>query len=406
MSVKGRWKSTSPEGEIDPKRAWMKRGLAFLADLLILYLVSLTVYMAVTMPIAGASTPYQQKVKAYEEAVQKKLNFLSEQRISPRKEDGTTYTDEEISKNAFSYYLDGSKEDILRTYYVDKAPFLTPYQGSSPGYETNASPRSMTREEYLSFLSEEFNRAAGEKVFIGGAFLDEGEAYTPYEKLSQYLGVGLKPGQGKTVNEANQALFLRLSSSYLSLRREAALEAISSAQEMPNEIALLQSYRYVNQTRSLAAVLSWAVAYLLTFPLPSLFFGWGRTVGKRILGFYVISSSEKKAKGWQMALRFLLTFFETFWGVSFLMFYIFGWNLFAVPFFSSTTLTVPVAISLVWMLSSASLAFVFHSTMSSLHDLASKTRVIQLDEGTSIDSFLSQEEGGGEGEGKQEAEQR
>lgn len=387
--------TTSPKGERPAQASWPKRWLAHLADVLIVAILGIVFYTAAVMPIIEATTDFNAQVSIYQNAQSAKIGFLQSMGIMKAKEGGNQSESDSDMFLAFAtaYLNDQPQSDPMRIYYTQKAKDLTPYNPETAKdqwdsrFETTSVPKALDDAGYNALLEKQFNTDS-QKVFEDGKLTDE-DSHSARFLLATYTGIGLKPGEGKEVFDENASFYAAMMSNYTTLRQSAAMEALSSLQEMPTEIALVTSYDRINRLRSLSAILSYVLAFVLgAFP----YFRYGRTIGKRVLGFYVIDRDDRKAAPWQLMARMIVHFFEYFWAIAFTLFFVFGLDALNAPFIGSVTYWIPLTVSLCLAILSGILSFAIKPDMLSLADVCSHTRVISLEPTAAIQDILAKKE--------------
>lgn len=391
------------DGDVVPAQdAWGKRWMAHVLDLFSVVVMDFFIYFLIAMPIVRAGTDFNELGTKYETAVDNKLSFLMDMDIMVENEDGdSTLTDEEMAEKFIGVYLSGNLgdstqwNDPLMNYYLNKAATLTPYDesvdGYDPSYAPSTQPKSLDQAGYNELILSSFN--SDETIFVENEngdleFEDDGSESSPRYLIATYTGIGLKEGEAKVTTDDNSALFSTIEREYVALREQASLEALSSSQEMPNEIVLSSTYDKILRIRSYAILVSHIVSFVIVYQLPAFFFKYGRSVSKRIFGFYVISRNGKKAKPWQYIVRDLISFLEQFWSIAFSLLLIFGTTSFYIPFVGSVYYLPVIIGSLLLFLASAICSFVSRKYMLSFHDYLSFTKCLKLRDKANIQDVL------------------
>lgn len=392
------------KGEKPAQNSWVRRWFAHIADSFLTLLIGLFFFW-VALEIAYPCG-YSKIQEAYNQSSAAKLSFLADMGIM--QPEGSGQTDGDMFRNFILHYVNPEKaEDSLLVYYTEKAPELVTAKGDDvfkPSYNVvSCSDEKDYLDEILApTINKRFNtdffRWNGETIVINN---DPGSAGTAdnhslKEQICMYLGIDPITGDSvrEQTNDYNSNLYSTLSNCYLMLRQTAAAEAICSTAEWDNEIQLSLSSTQAAAVRCACIFVGWFVASFLYYGIGHLVFGYGRTIGKRILGYYVIDKNRVKARWWQLALRDLVTSLEDLWLLFFSLLMIFGSSVMAVPLFLIGLTSVHaiwfILGSLLLYLLSSILAFILRSDMTSIHDLASHTVCVTLTESEDIKSHLKE----------------
>lgn len=405
--VEPKAKSLAVKGEKAAVNSWGKRWIAHICDACITLLLAMAMFSAI-FAIAGPCG-YNAVQEQYDQASQTKLDFLVDMGIMQSEDSGIT--DEDIFEDFIFSTLPGYEgdeaKDVLENYYLVKAKTLTQATGDDvfqPQYEIKSYD---TLEEYYNqIIVPGINEATGHEMFLwqdDAIVLNdtEGSAGTSdnrsiREQLCLYMGLDPLTGEKLAhaqITDYNSNLYAAIYNCYMNLRQEAAGEAICSEAEWDNEVALSLSSVQASIIRSICLVVAWFVASALYYGICHAIFGYGRTVGKRILGYYVCDKNRVKARWYQILGRDAIVSIEDFWIIFFGFLMVFGIQGLNAPLFlydgyKTFGAVWLVVISLLLYLLSSILAFILRTDMSSLHDLGSHTVCIKLEEAENIKDHL------------------
>lgn len=403
----------------DPSTTWLKRWFAHLADFSLTIILNILIYIAIVSPIAKAITNYEGNSEEMKSAIKAKFEFLGSLGIlelTTEKKDavdtgyGVQYKNaDSMTKKFIQAYLkeDGlgdSKKwnDNAMNYYLNTSKTLTKQEESSTLKSFD------TTKEYATYLESVFNNGTykiftfDEKTQLPQLNDEPGSSKTPdnysiKKQLRLYIGENyLLEGEKASQTDSNKAIYSSIKTSYNALVKTMVNEAISSAQEHENEKAIVNLNTKLSLTNSTSIVISFLLAFILYNTLFQCIFKYGRPIGKKILGFYVIDKENRKAQVWQHLVRTACLFFEQFWGIVFNAMMVFGLNTFNAPLFlfgnTSISIYIVCILSFALFLISAILAFILRKDMTSLHDLFSHTKCVKFKSNVVLNEFFSQRE--------------
>lgn len=403
------------EGEKPATNVWGRRFLAHLCDVVIEIILGLCLYAACT----AIANPlgYSDMSAEYQELFAGKIQFLIDAGIMRESEgldgDGnaSTMTDTEMAEDLVLTYFDYDTlvtteedgtvvyNDLLMEFYCHKLGVTVT---GVPGYE-----ESLTAYEYFEILDEEVNDYAGVDIFVYDEDLGlpqlngetvEGHTYSYRSLLFNYMGRNPDTGEEEATavdtSEVASGVFSSLAQGYLNMRVDAATIAISSDERVSDEYELALISTDMVLVKAVCLAVGYMLAFIIYRGVCYPIFKYGRTVSKRILGYYVVDFKRSKAKWWQLVLRTAVEMIETYWVVLFGYLMIFGTDALTVPLMKVGTAYVEgiwfILASLLIYLGSCICAFIARNNMSSLHDFASHTACIALEEGTFIKDHLQE----------------
>lgn len=418
------------EGERPATDSWGRRFLAHVCDVVIVIILGLIMYAilaAISKPL-GYSRMSDEYNRLFDEKIQYLIDVGIMEEAEAVGENGqiNTFSDREMAKRLVEAYfgvdtlVETDEKGVFKRYKDPLLEFYCNVLGNPdrdgvtvtgvPGYEN-----PYTTKEYFEILEEQVNGYANAEIFvfdetIGPLGLDgqpvglpklndttiEGRDYSYRDLLFYYLGKNPDTGEEdetiKDTSDVNYGLFSSLAQGYLNMRMDASTIAVSSDERADAELRII----VVSTDMALTKAVCLAVGYMLgfiayrgvCFPI----FKHGRTVAKRVLGYYVVDSKRKKAKWYQLVGRSFVEMLEQYWVVVFGSFMILGTDAFRAPLMKIGATYVTggwfMLASILLYLASCICAFIVRDNMSSFHDLASHTACICLTDQTFINTHL------------------
>lgn len=399
----------TPRGEKPATDVWVRRFLAHVCDAVITIILGLLLYAA-CLAIAGP-LGYDRAMQTYESYQQKKIDFLIEQGIMVEGEkDSETLTDSQMFDDFLKAYVSYDtlvEEDKSTPHYRDTIFEFFANRIEDLDFSSIANPserpEKLGSKEYFNLLDEYINKPVGSQIFVFDeekqlpVLNSESSSSARSFKDQLLLYIGVDPQTGETVQAQSSTssanLYKNVATGYLNLRKYAATIALSDRESLANELLLAQSSNHLAVTQTACVIVGWLLGFIIYRAICFPIFRYGRTIGKRVLGFYVVDRQRRKAKTLQLIARSAFEALEQFWTIIFGM----------VISFSAQALTAPIFIvnnrpvSCLWFMV-ASLAIYFISAfvallrrdnMDSLHDLISRTVVIALNDSELIERHLS-----------------
>ena len=398
----------TPKGEKPATDVWVRRWLAHLCDAVIVIILGMLMYAA-ALGIAGPCG-YDAKMDEYHSAQAWKLDFLTDVGIMVENEEGdSTLSDDEmftrfirayVSPETLVYQKDGQTHytDDLMEFYLNTIETLDIDFGD---YDVPTD----SREYFDKILVPDINEAVNADVFVFNEETNlpelnksvdpENPDVLPYyDQLVGYVG----PDENTPPNfsEATQSFAQRVAQAYLGARMTAGQLALCDVTAYANEVALTRISNDLGIIQTWCVIAGWLVALVGYRAVTFAVFRYGRTIGKRVLGYYVVDSKRRKAKVWQLAVRTAVEAVEQFWTIIFALLISFSGTAFQAPLFRVSGQPVTVFWFLLGSLAiyfiSCFVALLRRNNMDSLHDLASHTVCIALEDSEIIEKHLKENE--------------
>ena len=411
----------TPKGEKPATDVWVRRWLAHLCDAVIVIILGMLLYAA-ALAIAGPCG-YDALMKKYEDAQAWKIDFLTDVGIMVENEEGdSTLTDEEMFTRFIRAYVspetlvqqhdDGSTHyaDDLMEFYLNTVPALDIRLGD---YVVPTDPK-----EYFEQILTGINKAVNADVFKfdetnnlpelnDEVDPDSGSTLSFYEQLVGY--VGADENTPPDYSDSTRSFAQKVAQSYLNARMTAGQLALCDLTAYTNEIELTSVSNELGVIQTWCVIIGWLVALIGYRLICYAIFKYGRTISKRILGYYVVDSKRVKARAWQQAVRIAIEAVEQFWTIIFALLLSFSGTAFQAPLFSVGSQQVTVFWFLLGSLAiyfiSCFIALLRRNNMDSLHDLASHTVCIALEDSEMIESHLKGTEASNADDGDDDLEQ-